>query len=143
MKIGKVNFTLIMLLLGAMCSPLAAAEVVLVAHPSNSNDSISKSDCGRIFLGRSKAFPDGSTAVAVNQASESQVRLEFDKEYLGKSSSQIKAFWSNQLFTGRGVPPEELSDSSAVVERVAKDASALGYVDSSQVNDSVKVITVN
>lgn len=141
MTFKKTFFTLLAALVISVPS-LVFGEVVLIVHPDNPNSSISKSDCARLFLGRTKKFPDGSAAVAFNLAADTAPRVEFDQQYLDKSPSQIKAFWSNQLFTGKGVPPEELADSAAAIARVSSDSSAIAYIDASAANGSVKVISV-
>lgn len=120
----------------------AQGEVVVITHPSNSNASIGKADFSRIFLGRVKSFPDGSKAVPINQVAGNSTRIAFDKEHLGKSASQIKAYWSRQLFTGRGVPPQEVSEDADVIKSVSANRNMIGYVDSSAVNDSVRVVSI-
>ena len=124
-----------------LSAPFASfAEVVVIVKSDSSVSSIEKSDLTRIFLGRAKAFPNGDKAVPVNQAAESAVRTEFDDVLLGKSQSQMKAYWAKQSFSGRGTAPEELSGDAAIVSMVSGDATAIGYVDASAVNGSVKVI---
>lgn len=54
--------------------------------------------------------------------------------------AQIKIHWSKIIFTGRGTPPTALPDSMAVKRRVAEDPHAIGYIDQSQVDDSVRVL---
>lgn len=54
--------------------------------------------------------------------------------------TQIKIHWSKIIFMGRGTPPTALPDSMAVKRRVAEDPHAIGYIDQSQVDDSVRVL---
>ena len=56
-----------------------------------------------------------------------------------KSSSQIKAYWSKLVFTGKGKPPTELSGADAI-KFVAEKPYAIAYVDASKVDTSVKVL---
>jgi ABC-type phosphate transport system substrate-binding protein len=44
------------------------------------------------------------------------------------------------VFSGRALPPKELSDDDAVVKAVAADPNAVGYVDASAVNGSVQAV---
>jgi hypothetical protein len=59
---------------------------------------------------------------------------------VGKSSSQLNAYWSKLVFTGKGTPPEKLTTDQAVIDFVAANGNAIGYVDSAKVTDKVKVI---
>ena len=87
-----------------------------------------------------KSFPGGSTALPVNLSSSSEVRKTFDKKALGKSASQIKAYWSKLVFSGKGNPPKEVADDAETISLVAKNPAVIGYIDSSNVTDRVKVI---
>lgn len=128
-------------LLCTLCliSTSVLAEVVVVVGASNGN-SLSGSDVSRIFLGKLKKFGDGSSVTPVNLASGSDVRAAFEKNALGKSSSQIKAYWSKQVFSGKGKPPKELGSDADVINFVSSNPGAIGYIDAGSVNDSVKVV---
>jgi len=120
----------------------AFAEVVMVVHPSN-GDSLDSKVVKRIFLGKEKKFPSGGSITPINQSADSAVRGDFDDGVLGRSSAQVSAYWSKLVFTGKGVPPEEVANDAAVIAAVAADPSAIGYVDSSSVSGDVKAISVN
>ncbi len=120
-------------------SPAVVAEVAVIVGAANAN-SVAGSDVSRIFLGKLKKFGDGSSVTPVNLAAGSPVREAFEKNALGKSSSQIKAYWSKQVFSGKGKPPKELGSDADVINFVSSNPGAIGYVDAGSVNDSVKVI---
>ncbi len=77
--------------------------------------------------------------ILVNQDGTS-VADEFNDKVVGKSSSQLNAYWSKLVFTGKGTPPEKLTTDQAVIDFVAANNDAIGYVDSAKVTDKVKVI---
>ena len=52
----------------------------------------------------------------------------------------MKAIWSRIVFTGKGQPPTEVPDSSAVKKAVAAQPNVVGYIDKSAVDASVKVV---
>lgn len=118
------------------------AETTIIVHPSNSADLNSKT-VQRIFLGKEKKFSDGAETIPVNQVSDSPVRTDFDENVLGRSSSQVSAYWSKLVFTGKGVPPKEVANDAEVIELVSKNPSAIGYVDSASLNDAVKALSLN
>jgi ABC-type phosphate transport system substrate-binding protein len=129
------------LILIAPCS-VSLAEVVVIVNPQNGVSSMKKSDLARLFLGKSTSFDNGGKAEVVNQISASASRASFDSDLLGKTTSQINAYWSKQMFSGSGTPPEELNGDLAVLQHVAANPNAIGYIDATAVNDGVKVVSI-
>ena len=127
--------------LALSCASLSAtAEVAVIVNSSNANATMSSSDISRIFLGKSSKFPDGSQAKAVDQNDDSAARNEFNDKVLGKTASQLKSYWSRLIFTGKGTPPKQVGTDADVKAAVASNPSAIGYIDSSAVDASVKVV---
>ena len=120
-------------------SGLALAEVAVIVHPSASVDSLTADEISRLFMGKSKSFPNGSPAIALNQDDGSATRDVFNQEICNKSPSQYKAYWSKLVFTGKGTPPKDSGDDAAVKALVAGNPKMIGYVDASVVDVSVKV----
>lgn len=120
-------------------SSFALAEVAVIVHPTSAVAALTEDDVSRIFLGKSKTFPDGSVAVSVNQDEGSAVRDKFNEAVCKKNSSQYKAYWSQLVFTGKGTPPKDGGDDAAVKKLVAANPNMIGYIDAGAVDASVKV----
>lgn len=120
-------------------SQAAFSEIVVIVNPGNSA-TLSESDLKRIFLGKMKSFPDGGSILPVNQAAGSEIRESFDKTALSKSSSQMKAYWSKLVFSGKGNPPQELANDAEVIKLVSENPAVIGYIDAGSKTDSVKVV---
>ncbi|WP_440905487.1 phosphate ABC transporter substrate-binding protein [Catenovulum sp. SX2] len=135
------KFKAIIAAIGLILAPFAVlAEVVVVVHPSASFDSMSADDVSRLFLGKSKKFPDGSAAVPLNQDEGSAARDTFNEQVCKKNASQYKAYWSKLVFTGKGTPPKDAGDDNAVKSLVASNPNMVGYIEASLVDASVKVV---
>jgi ABC-type phosphate transport system substrate-binding protein len=131
------------ILLSSILLSVASAQAlagVVIVHPSNA-DAVDKKVVENIFLGKTKTFPGGAQAVPVNMEESQGLRGEFDNKVLGKSSSQLKSYWSQKVFTGKGTPPKEVASIDEMIKLVASNPNIIGYIDSSQANDSVKVVT--
>jgi ABC-type phosphate transport system substrate-binding protein len=135
-KMRLAALTLLVAMLGA--NPAWSAGAVIV-HPSNSN-ALSKSDVVRLFLGKLSRYPDGSSAIPIEQKDNSSMRAEFASNFLNKSNQQLKAYWAQQLFTGKGKPPKAVDSSADVMKLVAENPALIGYIESGMADDSVKVI---
>lgn len=138
MKI-KHLISMAVFLTGSFFSMQSLADIAIIVHPSNGAP-LDASEVSRIFLGKSKSFPGGATVVPVNQAEGSIVRTAFDDGIIGKSASQLKSYWSKLVFTGKGTPPQEVSSEDEVKNLVASNPNMIGYIDSANVDSSVKVV---
>lgn len=115
------------------------ADIAVIVNPANANVLTDK-DISRAFLGKLKTFADGQSIEPINSKSSNAARTEFEQKVLKKSSSQVKAYWSKLVFTGKGKPPQELASDSDILKAVASSANAIGYVDAKSVDGSVKVV---
>lgn len=125
-----------------MISNSLLAATVVIVHPDNAAV-VGAKDVQRIFLGKEKKFSDGKETLPINQAEGSAVRDDFDTNVLGRSSAQVSAYWSKLVFTGKGIPPKEVPNDAEVVDIVANNKNAIGYVDESSVTGAVKAIPLN
>lgn len=109
-----------------------AAELVVIGHPSAST--LSKNQIADIYLGKSNSgtlydLPEGSDLYAT-----------FYDQATGRNVSQVKSTWARIVFSGQAQAPKQLSDSNSVVSAVAENPNAIGYIDKSALNDTVKVL---
>ncbi|MGQ8365716.1 phosphate ABC transporter substrate-binding protein [Glaciecola sp. 1036] len=126
-------------LLCLLLSGSAFAKLTVIVNPANS-DPLDEKTVQRIFLGKEKKFASGTESIPVNQSPDNALRHEFDETILGRNTSQVSAYWSKLVFTGKGIPPKEVMNDAEVIELVSKNPSVIGYVDSSSLTDAVKAI---
>ena len=124
----------------SLASAVAMADVVAVVSAKSSVTALSKSQLVDIFLGKTNRFPDGTQAAPIDQAEGSAARDEFYDKIVGKTAAQIKAYWSKIIFTGRGQPPPTVSSPAEMKKRISDNPAAIGYLDRSMVDDSVRVV---
>lgn len=120
-------------------SSAVSAGVAVIVHPSNAN-ALNEASISRIFLGKKKSFPDGSEAIPVDQAEGAVARSTFVATILKKNDQQIKAYWAQLLFTGKGTPPKQSGSDTDVRKLVSENPALIGYIDSGAVDGSVKVV---
>ena len=114
----------------------AAAELAIVINPKNDTKTMSSSQVAQFFLGGSVQF------TPLEQASGSPIRLEFYKKVLEKEPPQVQAIWARIVFTGKGKPPREYKTSDEVKKAIQDNVNAIGYIEKSAVDDSVKVVAI-
>jgi ABC-type phosphate transport system substrate-binding protein len=124
----------------ALAPPAWAEDVVPVVSAKSPVTSLSPNEVADIFLGKSSRFPNGAPAVPIDLVEESPVRDRFYAQYTGKSPAQVKAYWSKIIFTGRGQPPRQAATPGEAKKLIAENPNAIGYIDSSQVDGTVRVL---
>ena len=127
-------------MLAAVPALALSQEVVPVVSAKSPITHLDANQVADLFLGKTSRFPDGSIAMPVDQNEDSPVRDRFYAQFTGKSPAQVKAYWSKIIFTGRGQPPRQAADSTEVKRIVSDNPHAIGYIDASQVDSSVRVL---
>jgi ABC-type phosphate transport system substrate-binding protein len=119
----------------------AMAETVIIVAATNPVTTLTSDQAADLFLGRASSFPSGGTATPIDQTDGSSVREDFYAKVASKSGAQVKAYWAKLVFTGKEAkPPMDAGDSAGVKRAVAANPGAVGYVDKSVVDGSVKVV---
>lgn len=124
----------------SLAASAANAELVVIVNPKNPAAALSAEQVAAIFLGTSTTFPDGGAATLADQPESASIRGDFYQKATGRSVAQVKATWARLTFTGKGTPPKELKSDAEVKAFVASDPKAIGYVDASAVDGSVKAV---
>ncbi len=133
-----------------LCATLAAtlwcattavhAQVAVVVGAKSAVASMTAEQVATIFLGKSNTLPSGAAAAAADLPESAAVREQFYSKVTGKSSAQVKAAWSRLVFSGKATPPKELGSAADVKSFVAGNPDAIGYIEKSAVDGSVKVV---
>lgn len=118
-----------------------SAEVVVIVNINNSA-ALTKKEISKIFLKKLKTYPNKKKVIAINLPQNNTTRNAFEAAVLNKTSSQVKAYWAKLLFSGKGNPPKELSTEKEVMAFIANNINAIAYIDSANIDESVKVLEV-
>jgi ABC-type phosphate transport system substrate-binding protein len=117
-----------------------AGELVVIVNPANKTVALTQRQLVNLYMGRTQHYPNGKFALPLDQAPDSQARQTFYRTLVGKSVAEVNAYWAKLLFTGRASPPRSLTDAEAVLQVVRENLDAIGYIDSRDLDDSVKVV---
>ena len=112
----------------------AMAEVVVVVSAKAAESTMTKEQVAQFFLGKSTAM------TPIDQSESSPIRAEFYKKVAEKDAAQAKALWSKLVFTGKATMPKEVGDNAGVKAALAANPKAIGYIDKSAVDATVKVV---
>lgn len=118
----------------------ASAQVAVIVNPKSSLASMTPQEAAAIFLGKTSTLPTGQTAVPADMPESTAARDMFYSKAAGKSSAQVKATWARLTFSGKATPPKEVPTAADVKKHVAANVDAIGYIEKSAVDSTVKVV---
>jgi ABC-type phosphate transport system substrate-binding protein len=118
-----------------------AEKVVIVAHKSFPDASLTKDELKQIALG-DKSSVSGGEKVTFVTLEQGAVHEEFLKLYVEKSSFQFANYWKQMIFTGKGKPPRAFKTDAELISFVGATKGAIGYVSGGADVSSVKVVSI-
>ena len=109
--------------------PLGRAEGFwVIVNAANATERMAADDMSEIFLGKTERWESGFRASPVDQAGDSECREAFSRAVHRKDVNSIKRYWRKLVFAGLGEAPRELASDAAVLDFVANNVGAVGYV---------------
>jgi len=133
---------LILLVLGANVTE-GRAQVAVVVNKANPIAGMRLRELRDIYLGKMVSWPDNKKIVAVSQRSRNEISRIFYEIGLGKKFDAIQRIWIKISLSGQATPPKTLATDEEVLEYVAANERAIGFVDFKSVNRKVKVLKIN
>ena len=142
LKYRKIKYLLIgaIFILFVIPSNGIVAQLAVVVNPQSEIKTLTKRQISDIYMGRRRTFPTGEAVMILEQGQSSAIREHFFRLLNGMSLKRLNAYWARLQFSGAVQPPPELPDSQTVRELVGNNKDAIGYIEASQVDDSVRVI---
>ena len=140
----KTNYTLRTLAAVSLftLAQAASAQVAVIVNPKSALATMTPEQVGAIFMGKSATLPTGQTAVPADLPEANAARDQFYSKAAGKSPSQVKATWARLTFSGKATPPKEVGTAADVKKHVAANVDAIGYIEKSAVDSTVKVVLI-
>jgi len=116
-----------------------SAEVVIIGH-AKSVGTLDAKSAKKLYLGKTNSISGMASVTLIGQADSSPTKAEFTVKATKKNLSKYKAYWSKMIFSGKAVPPKEMANDDEVKAYVASHTDAVGYINASAVDASVKVL---
>lgn len=119
----------------------AQASFVVVVNVTNPASRIGRSELAALFMKKEMSWSDGTPAFPVDLPADDPTREAFTTAIHGKSAQAIRAYWQQQIFSGRQVPPPERDTDEQVLAFVRTTVGAVGYVrPTARLGPNVKVV---
>lgn len=138
----RLRISALLLLLAVPVLQAAASDGFVVIVNASRADTIDRSEISDIFMKRMTHWKsDGAAIEPVDQIPASPSRTRFSDVVLRRNVAAMQAFWQQQIFSGRDVPPVEKSNDDKVIEFVREHPGAIGYVSADRVLAGVRVVS--
>lgn len=120
----------------------ASAKVVVIVNKSNPKSGIEKSVLKRIYLGKQTKWDNGEKVSRFDLPKDNKKRQEFSTFFLEKSVQDMESHWISEAVIGGKAAPEIVGSTQLVIEKVAGDPGAIGYIDEADLDGSVKQVSI-
>jgi ABC-type phosphate transport system substrate-binding protein len=121
--------------------PADAEERLAVIVSADRTAELSLDEVAQIFLKKRRFWHAGESIVPVNRNATSAAREVFTKLVFHQEARFLQTYWNRQYYDGI-LPPVTLASDEAVKRFVAREPNAIGYIDETLVDDSVRVVLV-
>jgi hypothetical protein len=118
-------------------------EFVVIVHPSNRFDALTRSKLSFLFLRKVSRWPWGAEVVPLDLGPNQPARLEFTQQVLGTNERDLEQYWIDQTTT-RGINrPIQVADAAEAKSLVAMRPGAIAYIPTAQLDRTVKALRVD
>ena len=133
-------------LLVALATPADSqqAEFRVIVNAANPTTRLTSDQVTQFFLSRDARWAHGPRVAIVDQSTRSPIRAVFTRKIMGKDVESVVNHWKQRMVMAREAPPPVKGSDADVIQYVAKNEAAIGYVSSTAaVPATVRVIDVD
>ncbi len=121
----------------------AESQISIIVNPGSPIQTLKKAELVKIFSG-AVTTRDGKSITPYDQA-PGPVKQEFYQSYFGYSLDEIHDYWIREVYRGSGRRPpgyRETADDVAMRAWIAKTPNAIGYIDKSAIDSTVRPVDI-
>jgi phosphate transport system substrate-binding protein len=122
----------------------AGDDLAVIVNKTNPVDNLTKAQLKKLVLGEQAAWPAGKKISVILRSPGQPERAIVLRSICGMSEDDFNQHLMHANFSGEtGGAPKALGSGAAVRQLVMSIPGAIGFIRMSEVNDTVKVITVD
>jgi ABC-type phosphate transport system substrate-binding protein len=124
--------------------PVVDDPLVIIVNKSNPIDNLSFSDLRKTFMAESRSWSNGRRITIVMREPGQPERTAMLRQIYRMSESEFNKYFLQAAFNGTAQgPPKSLASVDGMRKFVFNVPSAIGYIRSSEIDSSVKVIRID
>ncbi|MBN1609073.1 MAG: hypothetical protein JW940_20765 [Polyangiaceae bacterium] len=130
----------LLLLLPSQAARADGTEIVVIVGVRAGVQRLSPHELSSIFATQMRRWPDGRPIVALNLPPRTPLRVEFDQAVLRMDPDAVGRYWVDRRIRGGDSPPRVVPTPGLMARVVANLDGSIGYVPSSALIASVRVV---
>ncbi len=130
--------TLIILLAALFTFP-AHADLFIIANKELPIEKLEKSEISAIYLLKKKHWENGEDIMPINLPATAEARTHFSAQVFDSTPEKLGSYWDKMLFKGE-TPPVTQNSEQAVVMFVERIKGAIGYVETKPQSSQIKIL---
>ena len=124
-------------------APVQAADFVVIVNPQVEVSHLSLEALKRIYRKEKTEWPGGEAIVPFDHAGSPALRESFCEKVFGATVSEVQNFWMNKKMTAGIIGPRVFKSSTLIKKFVANTPGGIGYIPPEDVDDTVKIVTID
>lgn len=143
MKKPLALFLLLLILSPFLPAAAGGEEIAVIVNRENPIDEVSYDQLVKIFKQEKQHWNDGRPIYLIMQEAGSPEKEQVLEKVFRMDQEELKKFWLTRIFRGE-IPsfPKTLGSNAAVRRFVGQVAVAIGFIDASMADQSVKVLRI-
>lgn len=113
----------------------------VIVHPDNPSDGVSRDFLRDAYLKKTTTW-HGVTIRPIDLSSKFPEREHFTRQVIRKTPAQLRSYWNQQVFSGKGVPPPEGASIADIIAYVVANPGGVGYIPIDADPGQAKVIRI-
>lgn len=125
-----------------LAAPLAQATgtLAVVVNARCGVAVMTRNEVINVFFGRYRQFFNGREAQPVDLADNDPVRGQFYRRLVGKDLSEVNAYWSRQIFSGRLQALPRVATPEDVIKWIAAHPCGIGFIEQSKADARFNIV---
>jgi ABC-type phosphate transport system substrate-binding protein len=126
-----------LVLLGEAAAAANAEPLVVIVNPESGVTQLTRAQVTDLFMGRQKRLGPGLVALPMEQMVPA-TRSRFYLLLVNLPVPQIRAYWARLYFSGQAQPPRQAETAEELIQMVAANRGAIGFIEASKLDKRVK-----
>ncbi len=130
----------------ALSQPVETSQkqVAIIVHPSNNTSTLSLNELERVLRLNRTRWNNGQKIYLLLQEEGSLEKEVILKKVYRMTSDELKRFWLTKIYRGEMTSfPKTLSSNESIRRFVSRVPNAIGFVDASYPDETVKVLRID
>jgi hypothetical protein len=135
---SRILIALMLMLMTSLAQATGSLAVVVNARCGVAV--MTRNEVINVFFGRYRQFFNGREAQPVDLVDDHPVRGQFYRRLVGKDLSDVNAYWSRQIFSGRLQALPKVATPEEAIKWIAAQPCGIGFIEQSKADARFNIV---